>query len=228
MIKIEFPADRPDIARAVSDALRTIGRTWLAETDAQPASEIDAVKPDAQPGPECIEKSEDTPSGVNAAGAFGTAPPAETDSASPSASSARVDERGVPFDAAYCGTAEKPFYASGKMAGQWKKLRGVDQAAYDRWYAGELEQLGPPTATATVNPGAAFGASQPAADEPTPKDAGELMLWVSEQQAAGLLTQDDVNDAYRVTGVSTASLFGPNASRSVADIHTYLLAQVSR
>ncbi len=56
-----------------------------------------------------------------------------------------VDEHGVPFDAAYCGTAKDPFYKSGKRKGQWKRRQGVDEAKYDLWHAEQVLAIPPPS-----------------------------------------------------------------------------------
>ena len=50
-----------------------------------------------------------------------------------------VDLHGVAFDQAYCARAEEPFYTTGPRSGQWKKKRGVDDAAYDKWYTSQRD-----------------------------------------------------------------------------------------
>ena len=173
----------------------------------------------------------------------GVAQTAETDSPDLSASGARVDENGVAFNAAYCGEAAEPFYTTGKMRGQWKKKRGVDQDDYDAWYAAEQQKGGPTVEPeqpavnagsafgAPVNSAAAFGGQQqaptPEAEDDIPADAGSLMVWVSEKQAARLITQEDVNAAWGAAGVaSPADLFGPNAAEAVAAVFQHLKAKV--
>ena len=117
------------------------------------------------------------------------------------------DANGVPHDEAYCvGIKSKQLF---KKDGTWKKGRGVAQSDYDKWYA---DKTGPgpaePTEPEAVNTAEAF--VKPAPPKPVsdgPKDAGSLMLWVSEQQAAGNLTQTDIEAAYAKTGLSVTDLF---------------------
>lgn len=120
---------------------------------------------------------------------------------------ARLDQNGVAFDPAYCGEATEPFYASGKRAGQWKKKRGVSEGDYDAWYAGAA--AAEPDA-AELNTAAAFSNAPAEPSAPSvPQDTGQFMGWVSEQQAAGNLTQDRIAAAYQMAGVQVADLFPP-------------------
>lgn len=210
MIKLEFPADRPDIARALSVALLSIA-------EAPKTLEEVMTKPPAW-DTEHYTKTE------------GDDPVPQDPPAGEPLSDTRVDENGVAFNAAFCGNAAEPFYPKGDRAGQWKKRKGVEWADYDGWYK---EQSQPPGSPSTlreapppppVNVGSAFGSSP--APQPPPADAGSLMVWISEKQAAGLLTQDDLNAAYRNTGVSTADLFGANAAPHISAIYNYLQPQV--
>ena len=134
---------------------------------------------------------------------------------------APVDEKGVPFNAEFCGKAAKPFYGSGKKQGQWKKRQGVDEADYDAWYAEMLETaveadpvVDPDEDDAPVNTAAAFGggeqqqqAAAPAGIGDAPKDVGEFMGWIAEQQTAGNLDQDKIGLAYTQAGVAVTDLF---------------------
>ncbi|MCH9838640.1 hypothetical protein K0U83_23455 [bacterium] len=248
MIKIEFPADRPDIARQIGKALEAIAAGPLA-------SRPDVVRKIA----EDVNGPEDAPTFESAVGgAFGvhaevlrpSEPEAEESTVltyeTPAPQTGRLlDGKCVPFNAAYCGESKDPFYTTGRQIGQWKKRRGVEQADYDTWYEGELGKVGaqapsagtatgPGSSTATsahatapFNTAAAFGAQPDApAAEPAPTDVGALMVWISEKQASKLLTQEDVNAAYQVTGVSTADLFGAGATPHIAAIHTFLQAKV--
>jgi len=135
----------------------------------------------------------------------------------------KVDTKGVPFNEEYCSTATEPFQKTGAQAGQWKKRRGVDQAAYDSWYAKALLAVsdGMPTIEpATPNTAAAFGGAPPPpdmADAPRFSEFGPFIAWVAEQQGADRLTQADVDEAYKVVGVTMADLFPPNTPEQIAD-----------
>ena len=143
----------------------------------------------------------------------------------------KVDPNGVPFCDLHCARAAKPFYASGKNAGQWKKKHGVTDAAYDAWYAGEL-LVAQGTAAASagtdeaVNAAGAFAAESTPAGPAAPADLGQFMAWVSEMQVAERLTQADVNNAYAVCGVALADMMAPNPpaviAANVATLHTNL------
>ncbi len=134
----------------------------------------------------------------------------------------RVDERGVPFSVKFCAEAKEPFYASGPYKGQWKKGRGVDQALYDEWYARALPAESQQTQQTQVNTAAAFGGTggtpSPSAFDakPAPTDAGALMGWISEKQAADLLVQADIDTAYTMAQVSVMDLFPPNTPQVIA------------
>lgn len=273
MIKIEFPADRPDIAHHLGLALIAVAegspmgaghaRRIAAEACAPSATVTPEVVPAmsdeevSQLAAACRDGCDDheehaSPKGSSLFDAQdGTAAAAGTDTSesfSPGHAAARLDPKGVAFHSAFCGEAKEPFYASGKNKDQWKKKKGVDQPVYDAWYAEQLGALdaafdddtvpGPEinaaaafgnTATPEINAAAAFGntAAQqaPAADAPT--DAPSLMLWISERQAAGELTQDDVNAAYTTTNLGMQDIFGDNPTPAVAALHTFLLARVS-
>lgn len=170
-----------------------------------------------------------------------SAPTDEEESGTGSAgSSAEVDTKGVAFDVNFCSRAADPFYSSGPRAGQWKKRKGVDDAAYDKWYedrlldlapAGELkEQSDDEDNTAPVNTGAAFGNHQQAsASKPAPQNAGEFMGWVSEKQAAGVLKQEQIQAAYSMAGIGVADLFKPDVAavgQAVATLYGILSSQV--
>ena len=129
------------------------------------------------------------------------------------AADARLDEHGVPFDPAMCGTAAIPFYASGPNAGQWKKLRGVDQATYDTWYAEAKPATQPAGNGEPVNTAGAFQPDDSGAVDPAvPHDAGTLMAWVSGMQGAGRLTQDQVNSAYTQANLVMPDIFPSDAN----------------
>jgi len=134
------------------------------------------------------------------------------------------DQHGVAFNVHYCGEAQDPFYSSGKRSGQWKKKRGVSDKDYDDWYAEELAELrGGSTDEESHQPGpvntaGAFGNGQAQQQNQAaaPQDTGEFMGWVSEKQAGGLITQDDIQQAYNQAGVQVTDLFPPNDPQTIA------------
>lgn len=148
----------------------------------------------------------------------GTADPAT--GSGQNSTDARRDHKGVAFNVHYCGEAQEPFYTSGKRSGQWKKKRGLSDKDYDDWYAEELAELqggGGEPDPEPVNSAAAFGSPQQQQQQPTaPRDTGAFMGWVAEKQAAGLITQDDIQKAYGEVGVQVADLFPPNDHAAIA------------
>lgn len=170
---------------------------------------------------ENAQRAETTAGGAHTAGTPDAAPGATDQGNAPR------DQKGVAFNVHYCGEAQDPFYSSGKRSGQWKKKRGVSDKDYDDWYAEELDALQGHNQAADedshqpgpVNTAGAFGGGQthqqnnaPAA----PQDTGEFMGWVSEKQAGGLITQDDIQQAYNQAGVQVTDLFPPNDPQTIA------------
>lgn len=218
MIKIEFPADRADIALAFSVALQQLA-SGTASGAAAPlrntvaSAVVDAGTPiaaatvvqtvagqvDTQTG-ELVE--EELPATINDLG--------------------RRDLKGVAFDERYCANAQDPFYSSGKEKGQWKAKRGLAAGVYENWYAGQLATSAPAATdedsdpTPIVQTGAAFGAV-PSTLAPAPQTAGEFMAWVAEKQTAGKLSQDAINNAYSSLGVRVQDLFPPTPEHVVAN-----------
>lgn len=227
-IKIEFPADRKDIAMAVSRALAEIGGGGKAIPAAEYESAADVCLPRIT-GAAVVVADLDADAGDDL-------------EAPTTASRPLVDTKGVAYDAKFCANATKPFYASGKTKGQWKK-RGGDsaptEAEYDAWYAGEL--LKAPTATQTtvteekqVDVAATWQAAaqqQPAANtKPVPSNVGQLFQWVSEMQSAGHIAQADVDAAYAQTGINAGMLWGASPAdqaNMVAALYNTLNAKVS-
>lgn len=161
-----------------------------------------------------------------------------TGAAASDTGSAKLDTKGVPFDANFCANAADPFYGSGQRAGQWKKRKGVADEAYDAWYDERLQDLAP-SGTVTeqtgdeggqplTSTGAAFAASTATTTTTgakVPTNAGEFMAWVSEKQAAGLLTQPNIAAAYQFAGLQIADLFGADAAvvaRNVSSLYSVL------
>jgi hypothetical protein len=147
-----------------------------------------------------------------------------------------LDEKGVGKNAQFCGNAAKPFYGSGKMQGQWKKRQGVDQPVYDEWYTASLALVTPlqvDTAEQQIDTSAAFqnGEQVPDGQNHQPQgaggltfaDAGAFMQWLSEQQAAELITAGDIDSAYQATGNSMGDLFDPSkAANAIAQVYNFL------
>ena len=144
-----------------------------------------------------------------------------------------LDEKGVGFNPAFCSKAAVPFNQTGKKKGQWKRRQGVAEAAYDAWHAASLAAVVPgavtsaETTTEDVNTAAAF---TPAGQNTAPvtggltfTDAGAFMSWLSEQQAANLLTSIDIDGAYPATQSEMADLFNPATSKvTVEKLYAYL------
>ena len=252
IIKIEFPADRPDIAKVLGEALISVSKLDDGMGCGGCASVSDEVQRTAEPdgflGSAGLNDGKADPdlsgAGSDDNGMFNKDEIEETNNL---VDPANVDTKGVPFNAEFCGRAAKPYYASGKRSGQWKKRQGVDELAYDNWYAAELAKVVPATTgqdnqQAAINTASAFGGQQRqqqdgdanTADvntgEVAPHDAGTLMAWVSEMQAAGRITQEQVNTAYQQAGVTMPDVFpGPNKTeetiaQAVRNVHTILVS----
>lgn len=217
MIKIEFPADRADIALALSVALQQIATgTAGAHVAAHPESVVQSANVVQLPGTIVAQTIHGT---VNTQ----TGEVIEPELPSTPGDAARLDLKGVPFDARYCANAQDPFYASGKEAGQWKAKRGLAAGVYENWYATQLaattqtvtdEDADP---TPTVATGAAFGAAPQQPAGPILRTAGEFMAWVSEKQTAGKLTQEAINAAYAQLGIRVQDLFPPTPDNVIAN-----------
>lgn len=208
MIKIGFPADRPDIAAAFAEALGKIGITTAfpvtvgdEEPDTNPETPPTPSQGDEEvkPTPDLVVLGEET-----------------VETVSPDPRGARIDHLGVAFDAKYCANAKDPFYQSGEQSGQWKKRRGVSDKEYNDWY---IDALPDPVCEQSPGPepdtAAAFTEAVP---EPAiPQTCGEFMSWVSERQAGGHFTQADVNAAYPAAGLTgIQELFPPTDDATVA------------
>lgn len=163
-----------------------------------------------------------------------TEPSSKTAGPTSASDAQKTDEKGVAFDPAFCSKAAQPFYGSGKKKGQWKKRQGVDEDLYDEWYAGELlkhtvtEQEPEPE---QFNAGAVFG--QQPTENPPPASSittvGELMVWVSEQTAAGNLPKETaVTDAFTALELPMDGLLNPehDIAGNCARVHEYLLGRI--
>ncbi len=156
----------------------------------------------------------------------------------------KLDEKGVGFNTQFCGNAAKPFYGSGKTKGQWKRRQGVDQADYDAWYAASLaatsgqdQQIDTTSAFQSdnvqqINTASAFNGEQVNDGQNhqpqqqgglTFADAGAFMQWLSEQQAAELITAADIDSAYTATQSSMDDLFDPaKSANAIAAVYNFL------
>ena len=134
MIKLEFPADRADIALAMAQALQQIATgtagAHVALAERLQQSELDH-KHVASPDATVVQ---------TAAGHVNTQTGEVIELELPTnpGDAQRLDLKGVAFDARYCANAQDPFYASGKEAGQWKAKRGLAAGVYEGWYAAQL------------------------------------------------------------------------------------------
>ncbi|ULG00624.1 hypothetical protein vBAmaSR9Y1_48 [Alteromonas phage vB_AmaS-R9Y1] len=243
MLKIEFDASNLSLAAALGAALSQYGAGESAQlpakikTETTPGStppeksliekvhdviektgESNVTVSDADTGETLAEETVDT------AAAFG----GTNEKAAP-ANDAPVDEHGTPHNEKFCVStkSQKPFYASGANKGQWKKKPGVDENAYNEWYAATMPLDGDePKESAPVNTAQAFGGkteqTAPAAGGDVPQNAGDLMEYISERQAAGTLDQKIVTAAYGEVGVEINDLFGPNEAEAVAKLYAHL------
>jgi hypothetical protein len=250
MIRIEFPADRKDIAAAIGRALLSLNGPDLRTSEdlcpgdcgansAQIAGLDAAGSIDAGTGggeaflQAVVDGAADTATPDLAASlgvddvAIGTRPGSVFEEPG---NLPQIDPKGVAFHAAFCGIAAKPFYESGKQSGQWKKRKGVDQAAYDAWYAEQLAALGA-AASAETAPVDTAGAFNGDGAEPVhthaPTTCGDFMGWASKKQAAELLTQADITEAYATAGLVITDLFPPNDDAVIAERVAVLYAALS-
>lgn len=212
MIEIKFPADNKALALAIGQALTTYAGGIVATTTApealttRPAGKTPEL---GAPYEEPETPKDESPSDL-----------AATQEQPAASAPAEVDEKGVPFNANFCGKAAKPFYSSGKRQGQWKKRQGVDEGAYDDWYASELAKAAPPEKAEApeVDAAAAFGKKTEA--PAGPKDFGEFMAWFSEQQAAGNYEAEHMEKACQELGLTTLDLVSDPAK--VKTLYEYL------
>ena len=251
-IKIEFPSGDKVTALAFGQALTAIGKGGEGATKARPEWTVEAVEAaikdimmrdlDYQAAPDHIEYGDpgafaeldgeqvNTETGeiTQAPGKpAGTATGPGTSTASqtsaPAAANGRVDEKGVPFDAAFCANAAKPFYGSGKTKGQWKKRQGVEPEWYDEWYERALAMAQVDASeedeAADLQGGRDYAAEQRAAcafsntpqktQTTGPQDMGALMAWISEEQTAGRLPADAVQTAFVKLELPMDALLNP-------------------
>lgn len=145
---------------------------------------------------------------------------AQTTSAS-EASQVRVDQKGVPFNPAYCTSSkDKPFLRAPKAkAGQWRRRRGLDAKAFETWYQAELlrvqntQPITEPAATPSVNTAAAFGGSP--VFEPEVQDGSQLMQWISTMQTQAKLTVPQVTQVFTNENLGVQDLFDPTPAAQI-------------
>ena len=123
-----------------------------------------------------------------------------------------VDEHGTAHNPDFCTGVDSntTFYASGKRKGQWIRKRGGDTAAYDTWYASARPAPEAQPEPGPIDTAKAFTAkveSAAAVPADCPADPGKFMLWVSEQTAAGIITNEQVTAAYGKLGITVADMF---------------------
>lgn len=204
-MKIEFDPQDTNVAAALGRALLEIagepGPTTVEHTGASPAP-AEPVKTDEPEPEETVAPTEQT---------------AKPD--------AKADRYGVKFDPDFCGQATDPFYGSGKREGQWKKKRGVSDEDYDAWYRSQLAAPADEPSPEEVDTAAAFSAFAAELAPEAPANAGQLMRWIAERQAAGHLTQQAIDGAYADVGQqlgmhAVTALFDPNTeAQAVAALH---------
>jgi len=202
--KIEFPADRTDIALAVASMLQTIGS---GETAPALASRIVPGADDEETGGVADLKGSMFPDGGEA----------EEETEATGGIGDDIDDHDTLFDKKMCGLAKEPFYKSGPRKGQWKKQKSVAMEDYDAWYG--TAPKGKPAAKPTekAETAGAFTKDKDAGKKgpSIPQTFNELILWVSEQQANEDLDQDDVNEAYETCEVTVADLIKAKEGHSV-------------
>lgn len=241
MIKIEFPAENKLLAGAIGRALseyasggvRKVERCTVEEAVSL-ATDVPAHMLTNEEGSDAGETGNDPTRNAEAVTGQASSTGTSAGATASANTETRVDTNGVPFSDEFCGEAKVPFYASGPHKGQWKKRKGVSEEDYNSWYANALTAAGNnPAATKEDTPldtAGAFGNNQNAATDQVkaaaPKDCGEFMGWVSGQQAAGLLNQIDITDAYATLNLQVTDLFPPNdaatISRNVANLYAVL------
>ncbi len=236
MLKIEFDPSNTALAAAIGRALteyaggNTTKNAATATASAGETAKTNAVSTATVQENPTNHAAEETVAGVaEQAGSAATTAHAGAGSAGNNTlknePAADLDEKGVAKNEQFCATAKDPYYGSGKKKGQWKKRQGVDEAAYDAWYAGELAKVPhtePEADEPEVDTSTVFGGNQVQADN-VPQDGGAFMTWVSEQQNAGKITQADLDNAYVTTGVQVGHLFGPLAKESIAALYATLV-----
>lgn len=242
---LEFPANSEAIFRGLGTAFSQIATELEAQKDPAKVAKIKEFMDSLKPKQVVLNESLDA--GVNATeeivedfvdpgastegGLFGEEPTKEETEPQidKATGEVKLDHSGVPYNEAMCSSGKQPFFTTGKETGQWKKKRGVDEAVFKAWYTVQLADIAgnPQTTTATTettpSAAAAFG-DTPKGDGPEINNLGSLMTWVSEMQGAGMLTHDQVDQAYATCGTSLVDV-GQNDHKAV-EVFTILKAQI--
>jgi hypothetical protein len=243
MIKIEFPANRSDIALAIGQALIAIGqgegRDGGPVAVSLKASDVvlaDSFRKTFAPADTRTEEAK-TEERDNLYQHTPDPKPGETETRGDShgtyehvgKTEDRVDPNGVLFDEKYCGEAALPFYTSGKQKGQWKKRKGLEESVYDEWYAGELpsicdepQERDEPEPNANANATANAFKKEPVVKAEAPKNFGELMAWFASQQTAGNYDAHHLEKAFIALKLTTLDLVQDTTGEKIAQVYEYL------
>lgn len=226
MIRIEFPADRPDIARAFGQALLEISKYERPQREPyQPAAkpvEIQSTLEETTPAPLDVT--------VTVAGQVIEPQPdpgylQDNEGVTPAADVLQYDTKGVPFNRDLCAISKEPFYSSGPRAGQWKKRKGVGEDRYENWYRDAQSQLTTaPNAMAHANSSTAAqvfakgtGATAPTETAAPPPTAGpgHLFKWLTGLQTSGQITREGVDASWRKAGLTMTDLLPPTTPAAI-------------
>lgn len=250
MFKLEFPANNRPLAAAIGRALLEYGTSdgAVLQTDGahihgtRPGTTAEeVVKSDGAAAVEEYNGAETVKLNDSAAGlsesqaelADETQVPETVEHAAEGVPT--VDKNNVPPNWSYCAHAAKPFYASGKYAGQWKKGTKVDQADYDKWYlAAKADAVAAHQANQTEeaydtnNAFAGNNTNESAPSKEAPEGIGGFIKWTSEMQTAGHITQADITEAYTLLGLAQKDIspIEPTAQANILSLHSVLSAKV--
>lgn len=240
-LSVTFPLHRTDIARQVAAVFTNIARDYdnskplVAGPKSEGVTESIFKAMDGyvqeQAGAETDDAADDTlladmdlPDGGTLEIHKGTAVTLE------GKGTTILDENRVARNPALCANAKDPFYKSGARKGQWKKAKNVTDLDYDTWYAAapKHEATAPDTTqdepAGKVDSSKAFGSQEPEEEGVLPPtNPGEYMAWVSERQTAGHLPQPMIDEAFKQTGVTMATMFSDD--QAVGKLYNFLVRQ---
>lgn len=212
MIKIEFPSENVELAKIFGEALLKYAGPdqYVVEDSPAPKEEEDPKEsPEVERSAvasvfeEKYEEEEPEPA------------PAPEPKERPRMESSlpKHDAQNVPFDEEF---TDGDVFRSGARKGQWKKRKGVRQADFDSWYNSFFTNSQPTGgAESVIDPAQAF---QPKSAQPgLPKNAQELIQWVSEVQVSGKITAQQIQASYSACGISVRDLFPPTDPEKIAE-----------